>query len=298
MPGLEYCVVDAFTHSPFQGNPAAVVHGGDDLTDAAKQRIAAEFNLSETVFILRPTAHLTQPTVRLRWFTPQCEVSFCGHATLAAVHVFCESSGGTSMQLNVECAAGNLVVKIEPVSARGQRYWLAMPPAELREADVPRDRLDAALRLPAGEHQVCPLVRTRDNDLILLLSAGRTVTELVPDMAALERLSREHGIRGVSVASPDSGGPQIACISRFFAPAAGIGEDPVTGSVHGPLATLLIRNGVVPPTEPDRWSFCCRQLPANGRVGTIDVRAESRGEELAVEVGGACVTVMKGQLSI
>ena len=91
MKTLEYSVVDAFTSQPFQGNPAAVVLGGDALTDAAMQRIAAEFNLSETVFVLPRSDGDAGRGVRLRWFTPQCEVSFCGHATLAAVHAWCDA---------------------------------------------------------------------------------------------------------------------------------------------------------------------------------------------------------------
>ena len=120
---------------------------------------------------------------------------------------------------------------------------------------------------------------------------------LAPDFAALDRFSRQNDIRGVLVTSTDTGEDGVACISRFFAPAAGIPEDPVTGSVHGPLAELLIRCSRVPATRPNQWSFLCRQVPANGRVGDVHIRAESQAGELAIEVGGGCVTVVTGKLS-
>jgi PhzF family phenazine biosynthesis protein len=88
--------VDAFTDEPFHGNPAAVVLSGDQLSDVAMQRIAREFNLSETVFVLRPVAQHAGPAIRLRWFTPSVEVSFCGHATWAAMHAYCRREQGVA----------------------------------------------------------------------------------------------------------------------------------------------------------------------------------------------------------
>src|SRR5262245_46277922 len=127
---LAYRIVDAFAAEPFNGNPAAVVFGGDELSDLCKQQIAAEFNLSETVFLLRPTESSDRPMVRLRWFTPLCEVSFCGHATLAAVHAYCEKAIETT-EIGIECAAGQLVVKIESGPSRLRRFWLSMPRPDL-----------------------------------------------------------------------------------------------------------------------------------------------------------------------
>ena len=172
MPGLEYCVVDAFTETPFQGNPAAVVFGGDDLTDTAKQRIAAEFNLSETVFILRPTADQRSATVRLRWFTPQCEVSFCGHATLAAVHAFCERNGKELGEVGVECAAGKLRVKVEKFRDGARSYWLSMPSPDVRPVELSTSAFTGALRLPPDAHVEAPVFRTRDCDVILFMPLG------------------------------------------------------------------------------------------------------------------------------
>jgi PhzF family phenazine biosynthesis protein len=297
MPALDYCVVDAFTITPFQGNPAAVVFGADGLTDSVRQQIAREFNLSETVFVLQPTARSELPAVRLRWFTPQCEVSFCGHATLAAIHAFGDRVGGAIDKVAVECAAGNLVVKLDSAAA-GRRYWLSMPRPGLELSELPAPAVFEALRLPSDARLTQPIYRTRDRDVIVFVARGQHLSTLDPNMAALDRLSREHSIRGVSVACLETGDPDVACISRFFAPAAGIPEDPVTGSVHGPLAALLVRESHVPAIAPNRWSFRCRQFAGNGRSGDVYVRAESRADELAIEIGGSCVTVMQGRLSI
>lgn len=297
MPSLSYSVIDAFTREPFQGNPAAVVEGGDELSDDQVQRIAREFNLSETVFLLRPTGAGLKPAVRLRWFTPACEVSFCGHATLAAIHTFCERASELPTEVGVECAAGNLTMNVDSSSSAGRCYWLSMPDPQLHPAAVPIDKLLAALCVPRTSKQIGQTFETRDHDVIVFLDNGRDLRALAPDMSALDQLSRQHNIRGVSVASTDTTDPDVTCISRFFAPAAGIAEDPVTGSVHGPLAALLIREQRALAATPNHWSFVCRQVPANGRVGTVHVRAESHAGDLSIEIGGSCVTVMGGQLS-
>jgi PhzF family phenazine biosynthesis protein len=292
---LEYQIVDAFASDPFHGNPAAVVFGGDELTDSCKQQIAAEFNLSETVFVLQPSVPRDKKTLRLRWFTPQCEVSFCGHATLAAVHAHCQRVDRTG-EIDIECAAGNLVMKVESGLNGTRRYWLSMPRPDLQAIDFPANLLLSALQLPPDVQCQAPSQRTRDGDVIVLLAHGAQVRSLTPDMAALDQLSRQKQVRGVCVASTDTGDAHVASISRFFAPATGIPEDPVTGSVHGPLAALLIHGSHVAQLRPGQWSFLCRQLPRNGRIGNVFVRAESSGNELIVEVGGSCVTTMTGEV--
>lgn len=305
---LDYRIVDAFASRPFQGNPAAVVLEADALTDSQMQQVASEFNLSETVYVLRPAGPHTGTTVRLRWFTPQCEVSFCGHASLAAIHAYCERQAeGDSpavsqrpvqaREIGVQCAAGYLTVMIGSTPDDARCYWLSMPRPDVRPIDFSADPLLDALGLPRDmKCQVSPH-QTRDQDVITLLTDGEQVRTLSPDMIKLERLSRQREIRGICVASTDTGDERVACISRFFAPAAGIAEDPVTGSVHGPLAALLIHGSHVPANRPGQWSFVCRQLPRNGRVGDVHIRAQRRDANLAVEVGGSCVTVMAGRIS-
>jgi trans-2,3-dihydro-3-hydroxyanthranilate isomerase len=297
---VEYRIVDAFASRPFQGNPAAVVLGGDGWSDRQMQQVAAEFNLSETVFVLRPERSADHPIVRLRWFTPACEVSFCGHASLAAVHAYCEESFGRSSSrpavVGLECAAGKLAVSIDTVDGAA-RYWLTMPRGAVNPIDFDAQPLCDSLGLPPDSARTSDLFWTRDRDVIVFLSRGAAVRAMRPDMTKLEAVMRQQQIRGVLASSIDTGDEQVACISRFFAPASGIAEDPVTGSVHGPLATLLIQRGHVAPRSSDNWSFLCRQIPSNGRIGDVFARATGRaGGELAVEVGGGCVTVMSGTL--
>jgi PhzF family phenazine biosynthesis protein len=273
-----------------------VVFGGDDRDDARLQQIAAEFNLSETVFVLRPTQCGNRRRVRLRWFTPRCEVGFCGHASLAAVHAYCEISGESS-DVDLECAVGNLRMQVES-AATGMRYWLTMPDPALRKADFSTDMLFQSLRIASSSARQASAWLTRDRDIVVLLACGDDVRNLKPEMGTLDSVTRHENLRGVCVASLDTGDTGVACISRFFAPAAGIPEDPVTGSVHGPLGTLLIERFEVPAVDPERWAFRCQQLPANGRVGEVQVRAQRREGALAVEVGGACCTVMRGHVVV
>ncbi len=297
MPSLNFRIVDAFTATPFQGNPAAVVLGGDELSDGQMQRLAAEFNLSETVFILKASSD-RMPAVKLRWFTPVCEEGFCGHATLAAIHAIVEQTKLVPTEIAVECVAGNLRVCVDPMASAGKRYWLSMPEPGLADSQIPHDRLREILGVASSSDLAGPIMMTRDRDIIVLLHVGRQVRSLAPDMSALARFQHEQNVRGACIASTDTGRPVIACISRFFAPGDGVAEDPVTGSVHGPLAALLITTGRVAPIQPSRWTFDCQQVPGNGRLGTVHIRAESRSGKLAIEIGGSCVTVMSGTLTI
>jgi PhzF family phenazine biosynthesis protein len=206
MTALKYWVVDAFTTTVFAGNPAAVVLPEAPLPDALMQLIAAENNLSETAFAVRE-----QDGFHLRWFTPTVEVDLCGHATLATSFVLARL--GHAGPFRYRTRSGVLVARVE-----GGEIELDFPARTYREIGMP-ENIAAALG-------VQPVRMLQSADLIAVLGSADAVAGLRPDIAAVARLP------GGSVIVTAGGGPGADITSRYFAPAYGIAEDPVTGALH------------------------------------------------------------------
>jgi predicted PhzF superfamily epimerase YddE/YHI9 len=205
--------VDAFTDQVFRGNPAAVCPLETWLPDATMQAIAAENNLAETAFFVQngPARY------HLRWFTPEVEVDLCGHATLASAAVLYEKLGQTAPGVTFDTRSGVLVVLREDDS-----YTLDLPARRARP--LPPDR-HVAVAL-GGEPAELWLAR----DCMAVYSTEAEVLALTPDMSKLKALG-VFGLIATAPADPDRS-PGTDFVSRFFAPAAGIAEDPVTGSAH------------------------------------------------------------------
>jgi PhzF family phenazine biosynthesis protein len=262
-------VVDAFTDRPFAGNPAAVCLGtaasGDQFGDERwMQHVAAEFNLAETAFLAGGPG-----TYDLRWFTPEVEVDLCGHATLAAAHVLWET-GETAEILQFRTRSGVLTAE-----RTGDRITLGLPTDTPTPATEHVQPLLAALGLPADR----PVYRGRDDYLVEVADA-EAVLAVRPDLAALRALPT----RGVMVTAAEGAAAHDAdVVSRFFGPAVGIDEDPVTGSAHcllGPFWAARL----------GRTTLRAAQLSA--RRGRLDLEV---GPE-TVRLTGAGVTVLRGDI--
>lgn len=254
--------VDAFTNKPFRGNPAAVcilsVPGGD----AWMQKVAQEMNLSETAFLVRQADGFN-----LRWFTPIVEVELCGHATLASAHILWEAGIlSSNEQARFHTLSGLLTAELNA-------EWIELNfPATPPLAVSPPQELISALGVEP--------VYTGKNQFDYLIEVGNeeSVRNLQPDFKQLKAL----GVRGVMVTS-EADGEEYDFISRFFAPGAGIDEDPVTGSAHSCLG----------PYWADRLSkgeMVAYQASARG--GILRVRVE--GERVCL--GGQAITLMRGEL--
>ncbi|MFD0793979.1 PhzF family phenazine biosynthesis protein [Mucilaginibacter litoreus] len=200
---------DAFTDKLFGGNPAAVCPLDEWLPDATMQKIAMENNLAETAFFVKK-----DDGYLLRWFTPELEIDLCGHATLASAHIiFTELGYGKDTIYFDTVKAGTLIVKRD-----GDKYLLDFPSRPPFAADIP-EGLIAAL---GG---VKPKEVYRARDYMLVYENEEQITAMVPDHSALAKIDT----LGVIVTAP---GKDVNFVSRFFAPAAGVPEDPVTGSAH------------------------------------------------------------------
>jgi PhzF family phenazine biosynthesis protein len=208
---LPYFQVDAFTSRVFGGNPAGVCPLDAWLPEATLQSIAAENNLSETAFLVGRDGRY-----ELRWFTPTVEVDLCGHATLAAAFVVFHELGFTGSRVSFQTKIGELGAVRD-----GDHIVLDFPawPAQ-RCAEVPALLADALGWLPRE------LFKTRD--FLAVFSSEEEILSLRPDPALLARLD----CLGVICTAP---GSDCDFVSRFFAPGAGVPEDPVTGSAHSTL---------------------------------------------------------------
>lgn len=302
----EFRLVDAFALSPYTGNVAGVVLDAQGLSDGQMLAIAAEFNASETTFVLPPTSR--DAAVRFRWFTPACEVGFCGHATLGGVHALLESGRFLHMVnepgtvLPIETRSGVLTVRTELHPKPGAPYtiWLDMPHCEPKKTPVVLPPLVRKLGLADDAVDASiPPIRTQDDDVIVAVNSLSALLELQPPMAELARYCRDQRIRGVLVTTRHALSAATAVQSRFFAPAAGVDEDPVTGSVHGPLGLHLVNSGVVPLRE-GKADFFCAQAKAGGRAGVVRVvvTRAAAADETRVRIGGSCQTTAAGTLQV
>jgi PhzF family phenazine biosynthesis protein len=254
--------VDAFTGRLFAGNPAAVMPMENFPSDAAMQAIAAENNLAETAFLERDGGDY-----RIRWFTPATEVPLCGHATLASAAVVMERLEPGRSRVVFNSASGPLTVD------RSEKGYVMNFPARPAELIATPPGVAAALGADPVE------VFADAFNYTALLADARTVRELAPDMAAIARLD----LSGVIVTAPGDGAYDF--VSRYFAPAKGIPEDPVTGGAHCMLVPYWAK-------RLGKTSF--RAFQASRRGGEILCRL--LGDR--VELEGACVFYLEGEVQI
>ena len=204
---IPYFQINAFTSSAFGGNPAGVCLLPSWLPDPALQSIAAENDLSETAFLVR-----RGNVFELRWFTPAVEVDLCGHATLASAFALFFEQGYREKSIQFETKSGRLTA-----SRRNLLVELDFPSRPPTPCPVPEKLLEGLGSKPAE------VLRSRD--YLAVFDSPAEVAALKPNFALL----RELDTLGIIVTARDS---QADFVSRFFAPAAGIDEDPVTGSAH------------------------------------------------------------------
>lgn len=254
--------VDAFATRRFAGNPAAVMPMKDFLEDAVLQAIAAENNLAETAFLVPDRGDY-----RLRWFTPTIEVPLCGHATLASAAVVMEKLEPGRNTVVFHSASGPLTVNRTELG-----YVMDFPARPSELVTTPVGLADALGVVPI---EVC----VNAFNYLALLESEQVLRAVAPDMAALARLDRS----GVIVTAGGDGTYDF--VSRYFAPAKGIPEDPVTGAAHCMLAPYWARR--LGQTE-------FRAFQASQRGGEIICRLVHD----RVELEGTCIFYMEGEVEI
>jgi PhzF family phenazine biosynthesis protein len=291
--------VDAFTSEPFTGNPAAVVSDASGLDARQMQAIAREMNVSETVFVLPATDPAAD--LQIRWFTPTTEVNLCGHATIACFHALAEEGrhglgDGLERTLRVQTRSGTLPVRVTRAATGRTAVWFGLPLPDLRPCRLDREILAELLGTHPGAFDPGLSFAEFYSYAVIPLRGLEALQRLSPDSHGLARLSRETGVWGFCPVTLDTVDPGSRIHIRFFAPSEGIGEDPVTGSAHGPLGVWLWKNGVLRPRD-GVLEHVGEQGDGIGHRGRVWVRVMVRGERAErVEVGGEAVTVLEGTL--
>ncbi len=262
--------VDAFTSQRFHGNPAAVCPLEAWLEDGVLQAIAAENNLSETAFFVRRGEHF-----ELRWFTPTTEVDLCGHATLASAFVLAHCLGEEADPLVFESRGGTL-----QVTRQGDRLVLDFPCLPPTAEAVPPGAGEALGGAP--REILMSRESTHHGNFLVVYASAAEVAALAPPMAALEAF----GLFGFIATAPGAPGSGVDFVSRYFAPAFGVPEDPVTGSTHCTLAPYWTdRLGKAPG---DRLQ--ARQISRRGGELTVAVQGDR------VRIEGNAVLFLEGHL--
>jgi len=288
--------VDAFTDTPFTGNPAGVVLDADVLDETEMQAIARELNNGDTAFVLPPDA--AGEDLRVRFFTPRKEAPFVGHATLAAHAVMqridpkpVRRQGGKTGTVEVQVLADGRLSIRQAAPPLGR----VLTEVELHDVlallELKREQLDRA----------CParIVGAASTRLLLGLQQPAMLDEVRPNLPALAQLSPRLGAQGYFLFARHSDGTVPGTQSRMFCPALGIDEDPVSGNAHAMLGVYLRELGLL-PAEQRAARFIGLQGRHVGRPGRVDVEVElaADGRAVAATISGKAVVVFETVLTL
>lgn len=257
--------VDAFTKNLFHGNPAAIIPLEKWLDEELMQKIAMENNLAETAFFVPSKAKGID--FEIRWFTPAIEINLCGHATLGSAYIIYEHLGFNKPQLVFSCKSGKLSIE-----RRADVYVMDFPAWKSeRVIDYP-EKLPVALRV----NEIVGVYKSRD--FLVELQNEEAVKNCRPDFSLMKEVGEK-----VIITAPGTNG--IDFVSRFFAPTAGIDEDPVTGSSHSQLIPFWAE-------KLNKKKMFARQLSQRGG----ELECKWWGDR--VTMAGQCVFYMKGEIDV
>lgn len=253
--------VDAFTKEVFKGNPAAVCPLEEWLDAGLMQRIALENNLSETAFFVK-----TGDVYEIRWFTPTFEIDLCGHATLGSAHVIFEILQAEENLVKFHSHKSGALA----VEKKGDVLILDFPSRPVAPVEIPEGLIDAIGKEPKEVFKA--------RDYFLVYESEQDVADIEPDFSALAKINT-HAV--IVTAKGDS----ADFVSRFFAPEAGINEDPVTGSAHCNLIPFWAE-------RLGKTEMFARQISARGG----ELFCELKGDR--VKIGGNAALYLKGEIYI
>lgn len=324
---LKVFKVDSFTDQLFGGNPAGVVPDASGLSERQMQLIAREINAAETAFVT-PSQEIGID-YHVRFFTPECEVPLCGHATVAAYHIL-NSEGylpANCRKIRQKTGAGVLPVELRPIMAetggdpahaayltRAKRpayaaccseIWMTQPLPEFRPFNDDPTPVLHALGLDSScldMEKPIELVSTGLWDLMLPVKNLDCIRKIDPDHQALAVLNIAQGAISTHVwtfeTAKTASGPDRTAHVRNLAAAVGIPEDPVTGTANGAFSSYLIKNRLLPVIEGCN-RFTIEQGYEIDRPGLVHAEVDyANGAITAVQVGGSAVTVFRGELSV
>ncbi len=298
-------IVDAFTTTPFAGNPAGVVLEAEGLPDAAMQAIARKVNASETALLLG--TQRSDADLRVRWFTPATEIDLCGHATVATFHTAMEQGRLAAGTFRMECRAGVLPVSLEKGGDGRPEVSLGLPVPEMVDAQEIPAAVAAALGIGARDLDRSAPLTCSGEWLVIPVAGLEVLRRMRPDFGAIRAAGERSGSGCWIALTQETVDPGSAVHIRMFAPGFGIDEDPVTGWAQGAVASWLVRRGLL-RADAGSASTClytAEQGDIIGRRGRIRVTVTLDGEDKsgapgisAITITGSAVTVMRGALTL
>ena len=281
-------LVDAFSSEPLSGNAAGVVPDAEGLDAEQMQAVANELGASETAFLL-PSDDADR---KVRYFTPTQEVDLCGHATIAS-HGFLDEAGELDEAATLETNVGVLDIDIEDGTV-----WMTQDTADVERVDLDYERVadvlgaDPATLEDIGADLPLATATTGLPFLVVPVNFLEGVSNLDPDMSAVAELTDELGVTGVYAFTFDALDAESTLHGRMFAPAAGVDEDPVTGTASGAVGAYLREVRAFDGELPEEMVF--EQGHFVDRPGTVRVRARAD----PVSVGGQAVTALDGSVVV
>jgi trans-2,3-dihydro-3-hydroxyanthranilate isomerase len=303
MPNYEFVTVDVFTDQRFGGNPLAVFPDARGLSDAAMQSLAAEFNLSETTFVLPPEDPAN--TARVRIFTPRTELPFAGHPNVGTAFVIANRLGEGVETMAFEERAGLVRVRVQRGAGHVVTGAMIEAPHSLQLGiEVPPETIAACIGLDAEED----IVQTAHTPLVASVGTGFVIAELAsldalgraaPNLAAFQRAAKEFPELGADFALHiyvQVDGQAMRLRTRMFHPLGGITEDPATGSANAALAALL--TALAPGDDVD-LAFDITQGVEMGRPSRIYATAQKTGDgPVSASISGNCVPMLQGHVAL
>ncbi|KAJ0113075.1 hypothetical protein Patl1_03414 [Pistacia atlantica] len=290
---VQYSVVDAFTDSPFKGNPAAVCLLDEDRDEGWLQSVALEFNISETCYLTRLTHSESDspPRFRLRWFTPVAEVKLCGHATLAAAHSLFSRGLVKSNAIEFETLSGILTAKkvpdVEATSVSNgeaqECYFIELNFPTVPSTDFNSAEVSSIYKALNVSTIIDMKITTTSEDIFVVLPSAKSVVELQPQFDDIQKCPG----RGIIVSGQAPSESGFDFYSRFFCPKFGINEDPVCGSAHCALAPYWSR-------KLGKNDFVA--YAASPRSGVLNIHLDEQNQRVLLR--GKAVTVMEGSLLV
>lgn len=296
--------VDAFTTSPFSGNPAVVVMEADGLTDEEMLLIARETNAAGTVFVM--ASGKTEADFSLRFFTIQTEIDLCTHAAVAAFHALIEDGRiwprKAKMNVLLETGAGLLPVEMFFENGRLQSTMITQVSPGFASVELEVDEIADILGIRPLEIRdtgmPVEMAFTGLWHLIVPIKNMGTFSSLKPDFERLETINRERGILSTQLFCMETIEKESIVHTRNFTPATGIREHAVTGDANGALGCYLVKNRVV-EVPTGKVFLVAEQGIETGRPGKVNIEITVVKEKVAaVRVGGTAVTVMDGVMRL
>lgn len=287
MKNPEIYQIDAFTNEPFNGNPAGVTFG-DGLSKNEMQIIAREMNLAETAFISKSD----KADFKLQWFTPAVEVNLCGHATIASLHFLTEKNIlKDNNDISFETRSGILKCRRE-----NDTYFMQIPIFRMSNFNGNKNDILEALALNKNDiDEKIPFMLSENKYLYIYVKSLAALGNIHPEYKKLKKISEtKNEFEAVALFTLETKDKKNFAHGRFFAPFYGIDEDPVTGSMNGPLLLVLQELGFIDKSATE-ITKTFEQGDFIGRKGRVTVSFNKDKNELYI--AGNAVTVLKGVLN-